>query len=68
MQNRWLVIWSHNGCERWEPFEFRMIAEIKMIQLESFGIESKLIDLYTQPELMSLIQTEVQEASKLSVN
>ncbi len=77
MNLRWLVIWSHNGFERWESFEFRLTAEIKMIHLESWGMKPSLVDLHEQPELMKLLMwrlamrygtDELEDVNSVSVN
>jgi hypothetical protein len=39
---RWTVSWIYNGITRSEDFEFRFFAELKMIQLESFGLKPSL--------------------------
>lgn len=38
----WVVSWIWNGREYSESFDSRMLAEIKMIQLETFGMTPSL--------------------------
>lgn len=38
----WRVCWTYNGVDYSEAFEFRLMAEIKMIQLESWGQKPSL--------------------------
>lgn len=38
----WVVSWRWNGREYSEPFEFQLLAEMKMIQLEAYGMTPTL--------------------------
>lgn len=39
---QWVVSWRYNDHEYTESFDSRMMAEIKMIQLETFGMKPTL--------------------------
>lgn len=41
---RWVVSWIINDEVRTEEFEFRLPAEIRMMQLESYGMKPTLHD------------------------
>lgn len=44
MKLRWVIVWDYNDTTNIEEFEFRLPAEIRMMQLESFGMKPTLHD------------------------